>query len=83
LGYGEELKAPPVWARKQVSLTMCPKSYITAESLTLMEEFFLRRRLSTMNLDELSGRQVDAFVILEEAVAAEIKDGQQNFRNTL
>ena len=72
-----------MWARKQVSLTMCPRSYVTAESRTLVEEFFARRRLGGMDLRELSGRQVDAFLILEEAVAAEIRDGEHNSRNAV
>jgi hypothetical protein len=64
-------------------LTTCPKAYITAESRTLVEEFFARRRLGGLELRKLSGRQVDAFLILEEAVAAEIRDGQQHSRDAL
>jgi len=80
LGYEEQPRTAPVWARKDVSLTKCPKSYITAESRTLMEEFFARRRLGGMNFEELTGRQVDAFLLLEEAAAAEIRDGEHNSR---
>jgi hypothetical protein len=57
---------------------MCPKSYITSESWSMMEEFFLRRRLGALDLKRMSARQADAFVILEDALAAEIRDGQQN-----
>jgi hypothetical protein len=38
--------------------------------LTLVEEFFVRRRLG-VRLEELSAKQVEAFVILEKALAAE------------
>jgi hypothetical protein len=69
-----------VWARRGIALRTCPKSYITAESLTLVEEFFVRRRLGGMNFAELSARQVEAFVILEKALATEMNDGQQNTR---
>jgi len=72
-----------VWARRGIALRTCPKSYITAESLTLVEEFFVRRRLGGMTFTELSARQVEAFVILEKALATEMKDGQQNTRQAL
>lgn len=72
-----------MWARRDVFLTRCPKAYITAESRTLVEEFFVRRRLGGLELGKLSGRQVDAFLILEEAVAVEIRDGQQHSRDAL
>ena len=83
LGFAEKPKAAPVWARKNVAVWMCPKSYVTAESLTFIEDFFVRRRLAKMDLARLSGRQADAFVILEEAAAAEIRDGQQNSTNSV
>jgi len=69
-----------IWVRKQVALRTCPKSYITGESLTLVEEFFVRRRLGGARLEELSAKQVEAFVILEKALAAEKSDGQHNTR---
>ena len=70
----------PVWARKDVALDTCPKSYITAESQTLVEEFFIRRRLGGFDWRELSARQVEAFVILESALQVERNDGQQHTR---
>ena len=72
-----------VWARRGIALSACPKSYISAESLTLVEEFFVRRRLGGMNFAELSARQVEAFVILEKALATEMNDGQHNTRQAL
>jgi DNA replicative helicase MCM subunit Mcm2 (Cdc46/Mcm family) len=77
---GEDASGPLVWARKNVSLRTCPKPYITAESQTLVEEFFVRRRLRGMDIAELSARQAEAFVILERALANEINDGQHNTR---
>jgi hypothetical protein len=59
---------------------MCPKSYITAESVTLLEEFAIRRRLGGMGVAELSARQADAFVILEKTLTEELKNGRQNTR---
>jgi hypothetical protein len=77
---GEDAGGPLVWARRDVSLRTCPKPYITAESQTLVEEFFVRRRLGRMDFAELSARQVEAFVILERAFVAEINHGQHNTR---
>jgi DNA replicative helicase MCM subunit Mcm2 (Cdc46/Mcm family) len=70
-----------VWARRNVVLDTCPKPYITAESQSLIEEFFVRRRLRAFDGEELSARQVEAFVILEKELAAEMNDGRHNTRN--
>ena len=72
----ESGKGGLVWARKDVALETCPKSYITAESLALVEEFFVRRRLHGIEFSTLSARQVEAFLILEQALTSEINDGQ-------
>jgi hypothetical protein len=79
----EDPNAPLVWARRSVVLRTCPKSYITAESQTFVEEFFVRRRLGAGDFESLSARQVEAFVILEKALAGEISDAQQNTRQDL
>jgi hypothetical protein len=70
----------PVWTRKEIILDMCPKSYITAESNTLVEEFLVRRRLGAFDLDRMSARQVEAFAVLEGALRAEKNNGQHNAR---
>jgi hypothetical protein len=72
-----------VWVRKGVAITTCPKSYITAESLTLVEDYLVRRRLNGIEFSELSGRQVEAFLILEKALAEEMNDDQHDTRRTL
>ncbi|HYW41656.1 MAG TPA: hypothetical protein VE959_02290 [Bryobacteraceae bacterium] len=66
-----------------MALTACPTSYISGESQTLVEEFFVRRRLGALNLVELSARQVEAFLILEKALAVEMNDGQHNSRRSV
>jgi hypothetical protein len=66
--------AAPVWARKTVATESCPKSYITAESVGMVEDFLVRRRLGGMSFGELSVRQVEAFLILEEALAGEMAE---------
>jgi hypothetical protein len=72
-----------VWARKDVSVRTCPTSYISPESEALVEEFFVRRRLGAVDLERLTARQVEAFVILEQALAREMNDGQYNTRQAL
>ena len=69
--------------RRDVSLRTCPKSYVTAESQTLVEEFFIRRRLGSVDFAQLTAKQVEAFVILEKALAAEMKNAQHNTREAL
>jgi hypothetical protein len=69
--------------RRDVSLRTCPKSFVTAESQTLVEEFFVRRRLGGLEFAELTAKQVEAFVILEKALAVEMKDAQHNTRQAL
>lgn len=41
----EDESGLPVWARRGVSLGMCPKSYITAESEGMLETYAVMRRL--------------------------------------
>ena len=71
---------PPrlVWARRGVSLDTCPKPYITAESLSLVEEFFVRRRWRAIDEKDLTARQVQAYTILEQQLAAETAAGNAN-----
>jgi hypothetical protein len=66
-----------------VALFTCPKSYITSESETLVEEFLVRRRMGSIEFSELSARQVEAFVILEKALTSEIKHGQEKRRSSV
>jgi hypothetical protein len=69
-----------VWSRKNVALATCPRSYITTESGLMVEEFFVRRRLGGIRFAELSARQVEAFLILEQALEAETRETQTNPR---
>ena len=66
-----------MWARKTIAIDSCPQSYITAESEGLVEEFLVRRRLGGIDFDELSARQVEAFLVLEQALAAEDLAGRR------
>jgi hypothetical protein len=80
-GATEQDGGRPVWARADVATETCPKSFITAESVGWVEEFLVRRRLGGMKLEELTARQVEAFLILEKALAREMKHGEHSRRN--
>jgi len=71
-------KAPIVWARGTVVLQTCPRSYITGESQTLVEEYLVRRRLGFRDLETLRAKQVEAFLILDRELVQECKHGQQH-----
>ena len=59
-----------MWARKDVAVSSCPKSLISAESEALVEEFLVRRRLGVKDLATLSARQVEA----EDGAPAELDE---------
>jgi hypothetical protein len=46
-----------------------------------LEEFFLRRRFRAFSVEELSARQVEAFLILEKELAAEVEMGTRGERS--
>jgi hypothetical protein len=61
-----------VWARRNVSVGACPKSYVTPESVGLLEEFLVRRQLGGLPCEELSARSAEAFVVLEREMNKEV-----------
>src|SRR5581483_6248240 len=72
----------PVWVRRELVLFECPRSYITADSECLVEDFLVRRRVGGTRFCELSARQVEAFVILEKALVEELQNGQRSTEPT-
>jgi hypothetical protein len=65
-----------VWGRKTAQTEECPKSFVTGESLALVEEFFVRRRLGLQDSLETDARKVDAFLILRDEMEREERDGK-------
>jgi hypothetical protein len=59
-------------------LTRCPRSAITAESEATVEEFLVWKRIGAAASGELSARQVEAFVILENAMEKERRNGERH-----
>jgi hypothetical protein len=68
-----------VWGRKHAQTEECPKSLVTGESLALLEEFFVRRRLGVAESLEMEARKVDAFVILQDELEREEQDGPSQY----
>ena len=64
-----------VWARKHAATGMCPKSFITAQSLAWLEEFVVRRKLGQKWPEDLGARETEAFLILESEWEAETQNG--------
>ena len=68
----------PVWTRKRVHTEVCPKSLVTAQSLAWLEEYVTRRRAGGKPADELTARQVEAYLVIETELSAEIEDLKQS-----
>jgi hypothetical protein len=66
-----------VWLRGSVSLTTCPTSYITAESISLLEEFHAWKLLGAGNVYDLPARLVEAIFVLENELRTANNDGQK------
>ena len=66
-----------VWARGSVSARTCPTSYVTAESIALLEEFYAWKLCGAGNVYELPARLVEAIFVLENELRAETSDGQK------
>ena len=66
-----------------MAVTRCPKSVISAESEALVEGFLVRRRLGAAAFPQFSARQVEAFLILENALAEERIDGERRTRDAV
>jgi hypothetical protein len=66
-----------VWARGRTTLDTCPTSYVTPESVALLEEFHAWKLLGTHGFYELPARLVEAIFILENELRAMSNDGQK------
>jgi hypothetical protein len=74
----EELPAERVvWVRGRVALTSCPTSYVSAESLHLLDEFNVWKWFGHNDLDGLPARVVDAIVLLESELRMEKSDAEK------
>ena len=83
MGGSDDPAAAPVWVRANVAVSTCPKSYISSESQSLVEEFWIRRRLGGIRAAELTARQADAFVLLEHELLGGRQNGQCGAREAV
>jgi hypothetical protein len=65
-----------VWARKRVLTFHCPKSLITAQSLSFIEQYRVWKELGGVNALEIDAKTADALMILEQVWREETKDGE-------
>lgn len=72
LAEGERGPARLVWARGRAAAEECPKSLVTPESVELVERFFASRLVGG---GEMTAREADAFVILEQEWRTERANG--------
>ena len=66
-----------VWARGRLFLDSCPKSYVTAESVSLVEAFGAWKLVGGGDFAGLPARTVDAFCVLENELRAEMSNGTE------
>ena len=65
-----------VWGRAGVTSTECPRSFISAESLAYIEEFFTWKLFGNVDYYSLPAKTVDAFFVLEREWLKEQRNGQ-------
>jgi hypothetical protein len=66
-----------VWARANVRLNTCPKSYITAQSIEWLERYQVQRTFGFGDVMRLPARDVDAYCLIENEIIGEKKRAQQ------
>lgn len=57
-------------------MSTCPKSYITGESISLLEHFYAWKLFGNEDPKLLPARTVDAFFVLEKELAEERANGE-------
>lgn len=63
--------ARPVWSRGKWTATTCPKSFIAAQSLCWIDEFYVWKVFGPADPANMPARQVEAFLVLEHELRAE------------
>jgi hypothetical protein len=67
----------PIWVRKNVCANTCPTSYITSESIAMLEEFHAWKLFGAMDVYGLPARTVEAICVLENEMRSERDDGDK------
>ena len=66
-----------IWVRGKVSAPSCPISYITPESMALLEEYHVWKLFGRADYQCLPARSVEAMFILENELRTEQSDGKK------
>ena len=83
MGATHEREARPVWSRYLVHTYSCPKSYITAGSVTLLEEYWAWKRVGGVSYFELEARSLEAFAILDAELLKEHSEQTQRHQSVV
>ncbi len=65
-----------VWARNGFAITECPKSYVSSQSLSLLEEYAVWKAVGPVAFGMLTARQAEAFHALDLELTKEARDAQ-------
>ncbi len=72
----------PVWARNELVLFECPRSYVSSESEALVESYAVWKRLGGRPAEQREAREVEAFLVLETELGKDTKrDARANSRS--
>ena len=74
------LAAGPVWAQGGLLLEECPKSYITGESLGILESYLVWRKFGGVPIETRGAKEVDGFLALDAELAAEERSNASKSR---
>jgi hypothetical protein len=74
---GDASEGPVIWARRRVAVTSCPTSFVTSESIALLEEYHAWKLLGTSEFYTLPARLVEAIFVLENELRSEQNDGEK------
>jgi hypothetical protein len=77
MAHDADSTAPIVWLRGRMSLATCPTSFITAESIALLEEFHAWKLVGGSSAYDLPARLVEAIFVLENELRTTSHDGQK------
>ena len=76
LKHEELVSSAIVWARKQVAVSSCPTSYITPESIAMIEEFHVWKLFGVSDVNRMPARLVEAIFVLENELRSERNDAE-------
>ncbi len=61
----------PVWAQGDLLLEECPKPYISADSLGIIESYLVWKKFGGSPVESRSAKEVDGFLTLDAEIAEE------------